>query len=149
MSKSQSIHVICRIRPENEREKASGMKGCIDILSENTLKIYPIDIPTKSSQVTKEEPHEFTFDRVFPDTTRQIEVFEFAAKPLIDGIFEGINCTLFCYGQKNQINENKTQNLIKKYENFKVENDLKVSIEYREIVNISLIYYLKHLKTKI
>ena len=68
-----------------------------------------------------------------PDTTRQIEVFEFAAKPLIDGIFEGINCTLFCYGQKNQINENKTQNLIKKYENFKVENDLKVSIEYREI----------------
>ena len=63
MSKSQSIHVICRIHPENEREKASGMKGCIDILSENTLKIYPIDIPTKSSQVTKEEPHEFTFDR--------------------------------------------------------------------------------------
>ena len=125
------------------------MKGCIDILSENTLKIYPIDIPTKSSQVTKEKPHEFTFDRVFPDTTRQIEVFEFAAKPLIDGIFEGINYTLFCYGQKKQINENKTQNLIKKYENFKVENDLKVSIEYIEIVNISLIYYLKHLKTKI
>ena len=50
---------------------------------------------------------------------------------------------------KNQINENKTQNLIKKYENLKDENDLKVSIEYREIVNISLIYYLKHLKTKI
>ena len=49
MSKSQSIHVICRIRPENEREKASGMKGCIDILSENTLKIYPIDIPSKSN----------------------------------------------------------------------------------------------------
>ena len=48
-----------------------------------------------------------------PDTTRKIEVFELAAKPLIDGIFEGINCTLFCYGQKNQINENKTQNLIK------------------------------------
>ena len=99
MSKSQSIRVICRIRPENEREKASGMKGCIDVLSENSLKIYPLDQPAKSGQVTKEEPHEFTFDRVFPNTTRQIEVFEFAAKPLIDGVFDGINCTLFCYGQ--------------------------------------------------
>ena len=33
----------------------------------------------------------------------------------------------------NQINENKIKNPTNKYENFKVENDLKVSIEYREI----------------
>ena len=47
----------------------------------------------------KEEPYEFTFDRVFPNTISQIEVFEFATKPLIDAVFDGINCTFFCYEQ--------------------------------------------------
>ena len=94
MSKSQTIRVICRIRPENEKEKASGYQSCITPLSRNSLRIIPIDTAT-----TKEEPHEFTFDHIFPNTTLQSEVFSIAAEPLLNGLFEGINCTLFCYGQ--------------------------------------------------
>ncbi len=94
MSKSQTIRVICRIRPENEKEKASGYQSCITPLSRNSLRIFPIDTAT-----TKEEPHEFTFDHIFPNTTLQSEVFSIAAEPLLNGLFEGINCTLFCYGQ--------------------------------------------------
>jgi kinesin family protein 5 len=94
MSKTQTIRVICRIRPENEKEKASGYQSCITPLSRNSLRIFPIDTAT-----TKEEPHEFTFDHIFPNTTLQSEVFSIAAEPLLNGLFEGINCTLFCYGQ--------------------------------------------------
>ena len=42
MPKSQSIRVICHIHSENEREKASGIKGCIDVLSESSLKIHSL-----------------------------------------------------------------------------------------------------------
>ena len=99
MSKSQNIRVICRIRPENEREKNSLYKSCIDVLSEKTVKINPVINPNNNTAISKEEPHEFTFDHIFPNTTIQQDVFEYAAKPLINGLFEGINCTLFCYGQ--------------------------------------------------
>ena len=99
MSKSQNIRVICRIRPENEREKNSLYKSCIDVLSDKTVKINPVTNPNNNSAISKEEPHEFTFDHIFPNTTIQQDVFDYAAKPLINGLFEGINCTLFCYGQ--------------------------------------------------
>ena len=99
MSKSQNIRVICRIRPENEREKNSLYKSCIDVLSEKTVKINPVTNPNNNTAISKEEPHEFTFDHIFPNTTIQQDVFDYAAKPLINGLFEGINCTLFCYGQ--------------------------------------------------
>lgn len=43
--------------------------------------------------------HEFTFDRVFGADSRQVELFEFTAKPIIQGAIDGYNGTLFCYGQ--------------------------------------------------
>ncbi len=45
---------------------------------------------SKKWLVTKEEQYEFTFDRIFPNTIRQIEVFEFATKPLIGAVFDGL-----------------------------------------------------------
>ena len=48
MPKSQSIRVICHIHSENEGEKASGMKGCIDVLSERSLKIHSLGQSAKS-----------------------------------------------------------------------------------------------------
>jgi len=136
MSKSQSIQVLCRIRPENEKEKSSGFHSCITPLSQTSLKIYPAD-PTNS----KEEPHEFTFDRVFPNTTLQSEIFTFAAKPLLNGLFEGINCTLFCYGQTSSgktftmegiRNNNELMGIIPRSMNyiFNKINDMSCDIEF-------------------
>lgn len=92
MPKSQSIKVLCRVRPENEREKASGFTSCIEFLSPTTLRI--------NQDPSQKEPfHEFTFDHVFPSSSTQIDIFQTAALPLLNEVFEGINCTLFCYGQ--------------------------------------------------
>ena len=136
MSKSQSIQVLCRIRPENEKEKLSGFQSCITLLSPKSLKIYPVD-PTNS----KEEPHEFTFDHIFPNTTYQSEIFDFAAKPLLNGLFEGINCTLFCYGQTSSgktftmegiRNNNELMGIIPRSMNyiFNKINDMSCDIEF-------------------
>ena len=92
MPKSQSIRVLCRIRPENAKEKGNGFKPCINVISDNTLRI-------DQEPSAKEPYHEFTFDHVFPGVTTQNEIFQLAALPLLNEVFDGINCTLFCYGQ--------------------------------------------------
>ena len=43
--------------------------------------------------------HIFNFDRVFPTTVTQAEVFEYAALPTIKDVLEGYNGTIFAYGQ--------------------------------------------------
>ncbi|GJJ07448.1 hypothetical protein Clacol_001650 [Clathrus columnatus] len=40
----------------------------------------------------------FLFDRVFDVGAHQRDVFEETAKPLLDGLFEGFNATVFAYG---------------------------------------------------
>lgn len=40
----------------------------------------------------------YTFDRVFDEHARQIDVFENTTKPLLDGLLNGFNATVFAYG---------------------------------------------------
>jgi len=42
--------------------------------------------------------YEFTFDRVFNMKTSQKEIYDVAAKPIIDSVLEGFNGTIFAYG---------------------------------------------------
>ena len=92
MSKSLNVKVFCRIRPENERELASGLPNCVSPLSATSLKI-------ETDQDQKCQTQEFTFDTVFPSSSSQVDIFLNTAKPLIDSAMQGINGTLFCYGQ--------------------------------------------------
>ena len=103
MSKSANVKVFCRIRPENEKEKQSGMKTCITANSESSVKIFTesigIDTGKESSKNKSDNFQTFTFDGVFPPEEEQEKIFDIVAKPLINGALEGINGTLFCYGQ--------------------------------------------------
>lgn len=47
----------------------------------------------------EQESYDFTFDQVFGEHSRQVELFEAAAKPIINSAMEGYNGTLFVYGQ--------------------------------------------------
>ncbi|KAG8960479.1 kinesin-like protein Klp5 [Tulasnella sp. 419] len=40
----------------------------------------------------------YTFDRVFNESAHQIDVFENTTKPLLDGLLDGFNATVFAYG---------------------------------------------------
>ena len=94
MSNRESIKVICRLRPENQKEKDSGQKLCITPTSNEALQIT-----VESEKKNSDEVIDFTFDRVFGSDSRQIDVFNYAAVPIINGAMQGYNGTLFCYGQ--------------------------------------------------
>jgi hypothetical protein len=40
----------------------------------------------------------YAFDRVFSKDSTQEEVFENTAKPVLEGLFDGFNATVFAYG---------------------------------------------------
>ena len=102
MSKSANVKVYCRIRPENEKEKSTGLPICMEPTSDTSLRISVENLSINSGlkeNYSDKTYQDFTYDKVFPSTTTQNTIFEKVAKPLISAAFEGINGTLFCYGQ--------------------------------------------------
>jgi kinesin family protein 5 len=49
--------------------------------------------------ISENNNYKFSFDRAFDFNTKQKEIYEFAAKNIIDSVFEGFNGTIFAYGQ--------------------------------------------------
>ena len=47
----------------------------------------------------------FMFDRVFDANVQQIDVYEATTKPLLDGLLDGYNATVFAYGVSLPFNE--------------------------------------------
>eukprot|EP01091_Cochliopodium_minus_P001063 TRINITY_DN1093_c0_g1_i2.p1 TRINITY_DN1093_c0_g1~~TRINITY_DN1093_c0_g1_i2.p1 ORF type:complete len:956 (-),score=362.75 TRINITY_DN1093_c0_g1_i2:31-2898(-) len=90
MSEEQNnIRVICRFRPQNKIETNAGGSPILQITEGKNIYLNP-----ESGQ-----KQHFSFDRVFDGSCTQREVYEAAAKPVIDFLLEGYNGTLFVYGQ--------------------------------------------------
>lgn len=84
----ESINVFCRFRPLNQLEIAnSGSAICIELLDGGTTVRVP------SAELT------FVLDKVFGCNASQNEVYEHAAKPIIQAVLTGFNGTVFAYGQ--------------------------------------------------
>jgi kinesin family member 5 len=84
---SANIRVVCRFRPQNDRELKEGGKAIIQVIGDT------VNIKGEESN------HTFTFDRIYTDKSSQKEIFEDVAKPMIEDIFRGYNGTIFVYGQ--------------------------------------------------
>ncbi|KAF3051745.1 Kinesin heavy chain [Didymella keratinophila] len=87
-SRSNTIKVVARFRPQNKVEIASGGEPIVDFKSEDTCSIN-----------SKEASGAFTFDRVFDMNSRQVDVFDYSIRPTVDDILNGYNGTVFAYGQ--------------------------------------------------
>jgi len=89
---SESVKVIVRVRPMNDREKN---KQCTNIIAS--------DVP--NLQITLTNPAEpdtqkvFSYDAVFPMDSTQQTVYEESAFQLVESVLEGYNGTIFAYGQ--------------------------------------------------
>jgi len=44
-------------------------------------------------------PMRFTFDQVYDMDTRQVDLYDITARPIVDSVLEGYNGTIFAYGQ--------------------------------------------------
>ncbi|CAH8556762.1 unnamed protein product [Heterobilharzia americana] len=83
---SESIKVICRVRPLNDLEKANDSKFVVS---------FPGDGKTTISLGGKN----YNFDHVVQPKASQLEVYEIVAKPIVADVLNGYNGTIFAYGQ--------------------------------------------------
>jgi hypothetical protein len=87
-----NIKVVARFRPLNNVEtdlmKNSIGSICYEACSENTVQIKTDSVNNK-----------YTFDKVFPITCQQEDIFNYIGKETLNDVFCGYNGTIFTYGQ--------------------------------------------------
>jgi kinesin family member 5 len=84
-----SIKVVCRIRPENAIEREGNYNRVVQF-TETDIRI---EVNDEGGGI-----HNFAFDRIFGPQVHQRDVFKTVGAPIIDGIFQGFNGTVFAYG---------------------------------------------------
>ena len=89
-----NVRVVVRCRPLSQKEldmnckpavKCDEVRGSVSIDQQES----------RSSDV----PKVFTFDRVFGMESKQTDVYNDAARAIVDSVIEGYNGTIFAYGQ--------------------------------------------------
>mmetsp|Transcript_14185 Transcript_14185/g.29792 ORF Transcript_14185/g.29792 Transcript_14185/m.29792 type:complete len:713 (-) Transcript_14185:105-2243(-) len=85
--REESIKVCCRFRPQNQLERDHSGKISVEVPEVGTTVYVP------------GSDHTFVFDRVFRWDANQKEVYDYAAKPIINAVLRGFNGTVFAYGQ--------------------------------------------------
>jgi len=89
---SETVKVMVRVRPFNEREKN---KNCINITNVDATNMQII----LTNPNSKESEKVFSYDSVFSQNTSQQSIYEEAAFQLVESVLEGYNGTIFAYGQ--------------------------------------------------
>ena len=90
MSCAANVNVICRFRPMNDLEKTNGNEQVCAFTSPTSLQFHS----------TREgNSYKFNFDRIFPPTSTQEDIYSFGVKDIIDSVLDGYNGTVLAYGQ--------------------------------------------------
>ncbi|XP_051270589.1 kinesin-like protein KIF17 isoform X2 [Dicentrarchus labrax] len=90
---SESVKVVVRCRPLNEREKALCSKMVM------FMDLHRCQCFIEKPGAADEPPKQFTFDGTyFIDQTTE-QMYNEIAYPLVEGVTEGYNGTIFAYGQ--------------------------------------------------
>ncbi|KAF8796903.1 kinesin-like protein KIF3A [Argiope bruennichi] len=91
---AENIKVVLRCRPMNESEKSANYRNIVEV---NQVEgSVTLSNPNGSEY---DPPKTFTFDTVFGTDSTQLDVYNLAARPIIDNVLEGYNGTIFAYGQ--------------------------------------------------
>ncbi|GBM01954.1 Kinesin-like protein KIF3A [Araneus ventricosus] len=91
---AENIKVVVRCRPMNESEKVAIYRNIVEV---NQVEgSVTLSNPNGSEY---DPPKTFTFDTVFGTDSTQLDVYNLAARPIIDNVLEGYNGTIFAYGQ--------------------------------------------------
>ncbi|KAM9859297.1 kinesin-like protein KIF17 [Aulostomus maculatus] len=90
---SESVKVVVRCRPLNDREKALGSNMVL------SMDLQRCQCFIENPMAADEPPKQFTFDGTYfiHQTTEQM--YNEIAYPLVEGVTEGYNGTIFAYGQ--------------------------------------------------
>ncbi|XP_049433578.1 kinesin-like protein KIF17 [Epinephelus fuscoguttatus] len=90
---SESVKVVVRCRPLNDREKALSSNMVL------SMDLHRCQCFIEKPGAVDEPPKQFTFDGTyFIDQTTE-QMYNEIAYPLVEGVTEGYNGTIFAYGQ--------------------------------------------------
>ena len=92
-----NINVFCRFRPY-ERPK-TGYEDEYELHFRNGGKEVGLRFSTSIGHPINGEAYRFSFDSCFKSKDNQETVYNACAKPMVQELLQGYNCTLFAYGQ--------------------------------------------------
>jgi kinesin family protein 5 len=102
-----NVSVICRFRPLNEKEKNISQELCVDFVDKQQVVI---------NSNGEHNHYRFQLDRIFDTNSNQQEVYDHAAKPIIESVLEGFNGTIFAYGQTSSGKTHTMQGILNNIE---------------------------------
>ena len=150
-----NMKVIVRVRPASETERYSNVKNVVTVVDDHIIVFDPkkesLSGRKRRKSILTREPKDLrlAFDKVCDQYATQVDVFEASTKPLVDGVMDGINCSVFAYGATgagktytmlgNPDNPGVTfltmMELYKRINQVKDEKICTVSVSYLEIYN--------------
>lgn len=89
----ETVRVLVRCRPFNNREKNLGCKNVIDVKSDVGM------VSIKKPDGSSEPPKNFTFDATYDMNSNSQMIYEEMGFPLVEAVLQGFNGTVFAYGQ--------------------------------------------------
>ncbi|XP_059468801.1 osmotic avoidance abnormal protein 3-like [Neocloeon triangulifer] len=89
----ETVKVVVRCRPMNTKEKAMGCKNVVNM--DPVCCTCYLSNPNEPTAPNKA----FRFDGVYDESSATECIYNEVAYPLIEGVPEGYNCTIFAYGQ--------------------------------------------------
>ncbi|XP_040919746.1 kinesin-like protein KIF3B [Toxotes jaculatrix] len=92
---SESVKVVVRCRPMNEKEQAAKFERVVSV----DVKLGQIIVRNPREASANEHPKVFTFDSVYDWNSKQIDLYDETFRPLVDSVLFGFNGTIFAYGQ--------------------------------------------------
>ncbi|KAI3884471.1 hypothetical protein MKX03_034811 [Papaver bracteatum] len=92
------ILVFVRVRPMAKKEKEAGSRNCVRIV--NRREVYLTEFASEKDylRLKRLRGRHFTFDASFPDSTPQQDVYSSTTAELVEGVLQGKNGSVFCYG---------------------------------------------------
>ncbi|XP_051001002.1 kinesin-like protein KIF3B [Acomys russatus] len=94
LKSSESVWVVVRCRPMNDKEKAASYDKVVDM----DVKLGQVSVKNPKG-ASHEMPKTFTFDAVYDWNAKQFELYDETFRPLVDSVLKGFNGTIFAYGQ--------------------------------------------------
>ncbi|KAM0849971.1 hypothetical protein ACQ4PT_053379 [Festuca glaucescens] len=92
------ILVFVRLRPMSRKEKEAGSKSCVKIVNKKDVYLTELASENDYLRLKRVRGRHFCFDASFPDSTTQAEVYNTSTADLVEGVLQGRNGTVFCYG---------------------------------------------------
>ncbi|CAK9223239.1 unnamed protein product [Sphagnum troendelagicum] len=92
------IMVYVRLRPMSKKEKESGSRSCVRVVNKRDVYLTEFALETDYLRLKRLRGRHFAFDAAFPDNTAQQEVYNISTAELVEGVLQGKNGSVFCYG---------------------------------------------------